>query len=140
MFDSADERPHVDPTGSEAEDAYESWIFMARFDSEDMAVAVELVWRRGRGESWYVATLRRAGHAVVAVLDDAVVLPTLNPSMEFRAEGLWAAHICEAPFEHWTIGLEAFGVGLEDPSDLVARRGVSALGSVSTWSGRQRPR
>ena len=34
-----------------------------------------------------------------------------------RADGLWGELTCETPFEHWTYGLEAFGVRLDDPAD-----------------------
>jgi hypothetical protein len=30
---------------------------------------------------------------------------------------LWCDLICETPHEHWTIGMEAFGVALEHPAD-----------------------
>ena len=37
--------------------------------------------------------------------------------VEVRADGLWGELVCETPFEHWTYGLEAFGVALDDPGD-----------------------
>ena len=37
--------------------------------------------------------------------------------LEVRADGLWGELSCETPFEHWTYGLEAFGVRLDDPAD-----------------------
>lgn len=39
------------------------------------------------------------------------------PSMLMRSEGLWCELICETPMEHWSIGVEAFGVLLDDPTD-----------------------
>jgi hypothetical protein len=36
---------------------------------------------------------------------------------EIRAEGLWSALECETPFDHWTVGLEAFAVALDDPAE-----------------------
>ena len=46
--------------------------------------------------------------------------------------------MCETPLEHWGLGLEAFGVILDDPSDAAARR-VRATGCrwVSTSNGRR---
>ncbi|MBK9181380.1 MAG: hypothetical protein IPM45_17825 [Acidimicrobiales bacterium] len=63
-------------------------------------------------------------------------------SLEIRAEGLWADHICEAPFEHWTVGLEAMGLGLEDPQDaLGSRRGdIVPLGFDLEWEDAGPPR
>ena len=34
-----------------------------------------------------------------------------------RAEGLWAELLCETPGEHWSIGLEAFGVRFDDEAE-----------------------
>ena len=41
--------------------------------------------------------------------------PPAGPTPEVRGEGVWAALECETPLEHWTVGLEAFGVELDDP-------------------------
>ncbi len=34
-----------------------------------------------------------------------------------RAEGLWAELLCETPGEHWSFGLEAFGVRFDDEAE-----------------------
>jgi hypothetical protein len=34
-----------------------------------------------------------------------------------RADGLWLSLVCETPGEHWSIGLEAFALLVDDPSD-----------------------
>ena len=34
-----------------------------------------------------------------------------------RAEGLWAELVCETPDEHWSFGLEAFGVRFDDEAE-----------------------
>ena len=51
----------------------------------------------------------------VVVRDHEVGLP--RQGLEVRADGLWGELTCETPFEHWTYGLEAFGVRLDDPAD-----------------------
>jgi hypothetical protein len=51
----------------------------------------------------------------VVVRDHDVPLP--RGGLEVRADGLWGEQVCETPFEHWTYGLEAFGVALDDPDD-----------------------
>jgi hypothetical protein len=53
----------------------------------------------------------------VTVIDHEVALP-VAPSMEIRAEGLWADHTVETPFEHMTLGCEAFAVSLDDPAEV----------------------
>lgn len=40
---------------------------------------------------------------------------------EFRAPGLWADHVCETPDEHWSYGLEAFALAIDDPEELLGR-------------------
>ena len=70
--------------------------------------------------------------AQVVVLDDGVIVvrhDELAPPkrlLEVRGDGLWAELVCEVPGEHWTFGLEAFGVRLDDedeaaPSDVGER-------------------
>ena len=56
----------------------------------------------------------------MAVIELEVPLP--RAGLEIRTEGLWATHICETPFDHWTVGLEAFGLGVDDPAELYGRQ------------------
>ena len=53
--------------------------------------------------------------------DHEVPLP--RAGLEIRADGLWAELICETPDEHWSFGLEAFGLRLDDPADALAPGG-----------------
>jgi hypothetical protein len=53
---------------------------------------------------------------LVTVIDHDVRLP-VAPSLEIRGEGLWADHNIETPFEHFSLGCEAFAVQLDDPAD-----------------------
>jgi hypothetical protein len=64
------------------------------------------------------------------VVDDELA-PPRGSVLELRAEGLWCALELETPLEHWTVGLEAFGVAVDDPRDV---RGVrTALGTDLEW-------
>jgi len=56
------------------------------------------------------ATITVPDVGVVAVHDDDVPAPRVPGSLEIRAEGLWAEFLCETPGEHWSFGLEAFGL------------------------------
>ena len=60
--------------------------------------------------------------------------------LEIRADGLWAELMCETPGEHWTFGLEAFGVRLDDARRALRRaaRSASASRSASTSNGKRR--
>jgi hypothetical protein len=40
---------------------------------------------------------------------------------EFRSSGLWAQVVCESPGSHWSYGLEAFALAVDDPSELLGR-------------------
>jgi hypothetical protein len=51
---------------------------------------------------------------VVVVRDDDVAPPRRDDVLVVRAEGLWVELLCETPGEHWTVGLEAFGVRFDD--------------------------
>jgi hypothetical protein len=54
---------------------------------------------------------------VVVVRDDEVAPPRRDDVIVVRAEGLWAELLCETPGEHWSIGLEAFGVRFDDEAE-----------------------
>ena len=40
-----------------------------------------------------------------------------SAALEIRADSLWSELVCETPGEHWSIGLEAFGVRLDVVDD-----------------------
>ena len=67
----------------------------------------------------FSAVVLRIDRDPVVVADDDVPLP--DRGWEFRSSGLWADHICETPLDHWSYGLEAFGLSLDDPDALVGR-------------------
>jgi hypothetical protein len=54
----------------------------------------------------------------VTVVDQAVPLPSSPGSLELRHDGLWADHNCEEPLERWSLGLEAFAISTDDPSEM----------------------
>jgi hypothetical protein len=54
---------------------------------------------------------------VVVVRDDDVPAPRRHDVLVVRAEGLWAELLCETPGEHWSVGLEAFGVRFDDEAE-----------------------
>ena len=56
---------------------------------------------------WMYVDLGAAGF--VAIRQDEVALPR-GRLFELRGDGLWAELVCEVPGEHWTFGLEAFGL------------------------------
>jgi hypothetical protein len=61
----------------------------------------------------FSARLARPDIGVVVVYDDEVP-PPRGEQLVVRAEGLWAELVCETAGEHWSFGLEAFGVRFDD--------------------------
>jgi hypothetical protein len=95
---------------------------------------VRLALHRRQRLAWFWAYLMRPEGGPVVVRDHEVMLPR-GAALEIRAEALWAELVCETPGEHWSIGLEAFGVRLDDADD--ALRGEIgeriALGFDTEW-------
>lgn len=75
---------------------------------------------RWPSRAWFWAYLVVPAIGLVVVRDHDLA-PPRGRTPVVRADGLWSELIEETPAEHWTIGLEAFGVRLDDPRD--AERG-----------------
>ena len=98
----------------------ESWYF--DFAAEDGSIGgyVRLGLYPNLGVAWYWGYLVRAGgQQLLAVLHHESKLPK-GDVLEVREDGLWSQLHCETPNEHWSIGLEAFAVGLDDPAEAYA--------------------
>jgi hypothetical protein len=69
----------------------------------------------------YALALVRAGHPLLHVNDES--LPPLRSfdDLLVKGEGMWAEHICESPFEQWTVTNETFASALDDPNDAYGR-------------------
>lgn len=110
----ADERPHEpgpEPLWGE------SWYFDFVSPTADLGGYVRIGLYPNLGMCWYWACVVGEGRRLVTVIDHQVPLPSRGGSLELRTDGLWADHNCEAPLERWSLGLEAFGVALDDPAD-----------------------
>src|SRR5262245_35571357 len=68
------------------------------------------------GVAWWWAYVVTAD-GLVAVRDHAVPLPR-GRALEIRADGLWGELTCETPLEHWSLGMEAFGLVVDAPEEL----------------------
>lgn len=90
----------------------------------DIAGIVRLELRETRAWYWTYLVGVPDVDGVLVVRDHDVLLP--RQGLEIRADGLWAEFTCETPREHWTFGLESFGVRLDSPDD--ARRGSEEIG------------
>lgn len=68
---------------------------------------------------------RRAEQVAVVWPTDANPVVMSEPNIpipadrwEFRTDGLWAEQVCEKPHDHWSYGLEAFALEVDDPTEL----------------------
>ncbi len=131
MTDRADEGRHQPGPGRNWEESY-GFDFAAADGS--VGGYVRLGVRPGDGVAWYWAAVAGPDRPLVLVRDHDVPLPR-GRSLEVRTSGLWADHTCETPLEHWTVGLEAFGVALDDPREAFGgeRGDLCALGMDLEW-------
>jgi hypothetical protein len=99
------------------------WLLDFATCQSKFAGFVRLELREAERIAWYwtylVGVPDVAG--VIVVRDHEVLVP--RQGLEIRADGLWAELWCEAPREHWTFGLESFGVRLDAPEDALRAGG-----------------
>ena len=109
--------------------AVEQWQFA--FDDGEIAGQIVLALSPAEGRASFLFDGALGGFGRIVVADEAVPLPRATAGLEIRADGLWASLLCETGFEHWSLGLEAFGLRLDadalgdDPpawADLVGER------------------
>lgn len=101
-------RPGPDPWWEE------SWYF--DFVTPELGGFVRLGLLPNVRVAWYWGYLVRRGEPLLVARHHEAALPR-GSVLELREDGLWAALYCETPHEHWTAGLEAFAVALDDPAD-----------------------
>jgi hypothetical protein len=111
----------------------ESWYLDFATEDGSLGGYVRIGLYPNQGVAWYWAALVGDGRPLLLVRDHEAPLP--REGLEIRSSGLWAAMHCEEPFEHWTIGLEAFAVALDDPAEayLGERGDLVALGFDLEW-------
>ncbi len=111
------ERRHR-PTGS-------GWVechqLLALDDTEATALAARLTIGGGpsRRSAAFQCVVFRAGRLPVVIDDGDLTVP--DRLLELRTSGLWVEFVCETPYEHWSYGLEAFGLAIDDGGELLGR-------------------
>jgi hypothetical protein len=98
------------------------WLLdFAGVESEPIAGFVRLELRDDIARFWTYLVGVPDVDGVLVVRDHEVLLP--RQALEIRADGLWAELTCETAGEHWTFGVESFGVRLDDPIDALRAGG-----------------
>ncbi len=120
--------PNADGPGSVSADAEgrhdpgpeplwnESWYFDFATADGSLGGYVRLGLYPNLGVAWYWGALVGEGRPLVTVIDHEVPVP--RTGLEVRTEGLWASHNQETALEHWSLGCEAFAVGVDDPAEV----------------------
>ncbi|MDY7105679.1 MAG: hypothetical protein S0880_31225 [Actinomycetota bacterium] len=105
---AVDERRH--------DDGVDVFTFLAGTPGATFGLHVDVVTLPALGTAWYWAAVIEEGRPLVTLLETETPLPRRDHDLELRTSGLWADHVCETPLVHWSLGLEAFAVGLDDPT------------------------
>ena len=116
----------------------DSWYFDFCTPDAVLAGYARLTFREG--QAWWWCAVVGEDVPFVLVKDLEVERPR-GRSLEIRSSGLWAEPICEIPGEHWSLGLEAFGVCLDDPTEAYrSERGdLMPLGFDLEWTAEGGP-
>lgn len=128
-----DERPHP----LEGRGAWEVWSF--DLIDAGRALGFHLALELADGRAVVRGALLGEGRPLVSlVVED---LPAPRVGLEVRGPGIWAAPECETPLEHWSMGLEAFALTLDDPWDAlgVARGDRTPVGADLEWEAAAAP-
>ncbi len=93
--------------------AVEAWWWWATADDRQSGAFVGFELRGRRFDYW--AGLVRSGEPYLYIeeLDGSA----LRDGLEIKPPQMWADHVCDAPFLQWSIGNEAHGVLLDDPTE-----------------------
>ncbi|MGI9622334.1 MAG: DUF7065 domain-containing protein [Acidimicrobiales bacterium] len=98
----------------------ESWQLDFWTEDAELGGYVRLGLWPNSARSWYWACLVGRDRPLVTVIEHDAPLPK-PPGLEIRASGLWADLIVQTAMEHMTVGLEAFGVAIDDPSEVYGK-------------------
>lgn len=89
----------------------------AVFPAARVALSLLIAKYPARGHATFHAAMLRLDDDPVVVVEFEIPLPSRG--WEIRASGLWADHVCETPMDHWSYGLEAFGLSIDNPTELL---------------------
>ncbi len=103
---AADEHEHP-------EQAVETWWWWGWTEPATAGWFVGLELRGRRFDYWAGLVRHGQPYLYLAELDGA----GRRAGLELKPAEMWADHVCDAPFEQWSLGNEGYGVLLDDPGD-----------------------
>lgn len=135
-YGPADERPHL---AEVAPGWSESWEMRLVDPRERVAVVIAVIRRPAEQRASYLASIIAPDRSTVSVLEHELAEPGVG--LELRGPAIWADQVCESPFVHWSLGLEAFGLRFDDPLDAVGlgRGEVVPVGFDLEWEDQAGP-
>ncbi|HEY4377500.1 MAG TPA: hypothetical protein VGM93_10085 [Acidimicrobiales bacterium] len=111
---AADEARH-EPTD---EELWSESLYLDFFDADGQVGGyVRLGLYPNLGTAWYWACVVGPDRPLVTVIDHDAPLPN-GRDLEIRTEGLWSSLTVETPLDHFSVGCEAFAVGVDDPAEV----------------------
>jgi hypothetical protein len=111
--DEGRHQPTADPSWCER------WWFDAWTSDAGTGCYAEIVILPPRQQAWYWAAVVRAGEPLLSVVDLDQPLPLER--LRLRAGQLWADHLCEVPWQQWTVVNETYAVALDDADEALGR-------------------
>jgi hypothetical protein len=106
------------PTGSGWSE-YHRLVAVHDDGSAALAVAVGVQAKAGHDAATFHCAVFQIGKNPTVIADCEIVAP--DRLWEFRSSGLWSDTICETPYLHWTYGLEAFALDIDNPTEMLRR-------------------
>ena len=130
---AADERRRADPAVAE------TWRFDVADPATGLGAVVRVAYRPTERVAWCWLAAVGCGPPLVALRAHDVAIPVRGTDV--RTDGLWVSLQCETPLEHWSVGVECFGVGYDDPWDALAgeRGDLIPFGIDLEWEGDEPP-
>ncbi|MFT7601245.1 MAG: hypothetical protein ACI8TP_004196 [Acidimicrobiales bacterium] len=97
------------------------WSESHRLDcvADRLTLSCQMTVRPNQRQASFLAAVLEADCDPIVIVDHEVPMPGVG--WEMRTSGLWAEFVCETPLSHWSYGLEAFALSIDDPDELLGR-------------------
>lgn len=95
----------------------ETWSFDVTAIDRSISTFATLTVLPNQSTCWYWAAVVGTDRRYVLCRDDELTVPSNKRPLEVRGGGLWMHAICEEPWRHWTVAMEAFAIAFDDPTE-----------------------